>query len=211
MPEPPALAARAAMPAAPAVTYSPEVAEAICDLTVLGHSLAAICRRPGMPSSQSVHNWLRRRADFAQTYALALQVGGRPHREGEPRRYSLETAVEFCRRLGEGRALHRVCQDEDMPSQSAIYLWLNRHPEFVAMYANAREIQAERLFDDVREIADGATPETLAVDKTRIASRQWQAAKLAPRKYGTRIAQEHPDAVVFNVEIVKFGRDKPAQ
>lgn len=195
---------RDAGPAALAVAYSQEVAEAICDLTAQGESLAAICRRPGMPSSQSVHNWLRRRADFAQTYALALQAGGRPQREGEPRRYSLETAVAFCERLGEGRAVHKICKDADMPSQAAIYLWLNRHPEFVAMYANAREIQAELLFADVREIADSATPETLAVDKTRIASRQWQAAKLAPRKYGTGINQEHPDAVVINVEVVEF-------
>lgn len=209
MPDPPD-PGRGNMPYAPSITYSQEVAEAICDLAAQGKSLAAICRRPGMPSSQSVHNWLRRRADFAQTYALALQAGGRPQREAEPRRYSLETAVAFCERLGEGRAVHKICKDADMPSQAAIYLWLNRHPEFVAMYANAREIQAERLFDDVLEIADSATPDTLAVDKTRIASRQWQAAKLAPRKYGARINQEHPDAVVFNVEIVKFRRDQPA-
>lgn len=204
MTDPPVVAGRDAVPAALAVAYSPEVAEAICDLTAQGKSLAAICRRPGMPSSQSVHNWLRRRADFAQTYALALQAGGRPHRDGEPRSYSLDTIVAFCERLGEGRSAHRICKDADMPSQAAIYLWLNQHPEFVAMYANAREIQAERIFEEVREIADEATSETLAVDKVRITARQWQAGRMAPRKYGTRINQEHPDAVVFNVEIVKF-------
>ena len=211
MTDPPDVAGRTVVPYAPSIAYSPEVAEAICDLAAQGKSLVAICRLPGMPSSQSVHNWLRRRADFAQTYALALQAGGRPQRDGEPRRYSLDIAVAFCERIGEGRAAHKICKDADMPSQAAIYLWLNRHPEFVAMYANAREIQAERTFEEVREIADAATSETLAVDKTRIAARQWQAAKLAPRKYGERIAAEHPDAVVFNVEIVKFGRGKPAE
>lgn len=204
MPEPPALAGRAAVPAAPAIAYSPEVAEAICDLTVQGHSLAAICRRRGMPSQTSVLKWLKRRADFAEMYALALQAGGGPHRGGEPSHYSLETAVEFCRRLAEGRALIRICEDEDMPVVSTIYHWLKRRPEFVALYANAREIQADRLFEEVREIADAATPETLAVAKTQIAARQWQAAKLAPRSYGARIAAEHPDAVVYNVEIVEF-------
>ncbi|MDO8799776.1 hypothetical protein [Phenylobacterium sp.] len=195
---------RDAVPAALAVAYSQEIAEAICDLTAQGHSLAAICRRRGMPSQSGVLKWLKRRADFAESYALALAAGGGPHKGGEPSHYNLDTAVEFCRRLAEGRALIRICEDEDMPVVSTIYHWLKRHPEFVALYANAREIQADRLFEEVREIADSATPETLAVDKTRIASRQWQAAKLAPRSYGARINQEHPDAVVINVEVVEF-------
>lgn len=203
MPDPPD-PGRAAVPYAPSITYSPEIAEAICDLTAQGQSLAAICRRKGMPAPTSVQTWLKRRADFAESYALALQAGGGPHRGGAPSHYNLDTAVEFCRRLAEGRALIRICEDEDMPVVSTIYYWLKRYPEFVALYANAREMQADVLFEEVREIADRATPETLAVDKTRITARQWQAAKMAPRSYGARIHQEHPDAVVFNVEIVEF-------
>ncbi|CAN5419184.1 hypothetical protein BH10PSE5_BH10PSE5_12850 [soil metagenome] len=189
---------------APHVTYSSAIAEAICDLAAQGHNLSAICRRRGMPARTAVEGWMKKRADFAQAFALAVQAGGGPHRAGRRSAYSLELAAEFCRRLGEGRAMYRVCQDEDMPSGTAIYLWLNKHPEFVAMYANAREIQAERLCDEVQEIADGASSETLAVDKTRIGVRQWRATNMAPRKYGTRINQEHPDAVVINVEVVEF-------
>lgn len=194
----------AAAPRAASVPYSPEVAETICDLLAQGHNLTAICRRPGFPSRSGVDLWLKTRADFAETYALTLQAGGGKHPGGRRTDYSLELAAEFCRRLGEGRALYRLCQDEDMPSQGAIYPWLNKHPEFVAMYANAREIQAERLCDEVQEIADGATSESLAVDKTRIGVRQWRTNLMAPRKYGTRINQEHPDAVVINVEVVEF-------
>ena len=149
MTDPPGEPGRTAVPYAPSIHYSPEVAEAICDLTAKGQSLAAICRRKGMPSPKSVQNWLKRRADFAEMYALALQAAGGPHRGGEPSHYNLDTAVEFCRRLAEGRALIRICEDEDMPVVSTIYHWLKRHPEFVALYANAREIQADRLFEEV--------------------------------------------------------------
>lgn len=210
MPDPPGRSVVAAGPRTASVHYSPEVAEAICDLLAKGHNLTAICRRPGFPSRSGVELWLKTRADFAETYALALQAGGGKHPGGRHTDYSQELAAEFCRRLGEGRAGYKICRDEDMPSQGAIYLWLHKHPEFVAMYANAREIQAERLCDEVQEIADEATPESLAVDKTRIGVRQWRANLMAPRTYGKRINQEHPDAVVFNVEIVKFSRDKPA-
>ena len=201
MTDPPGRAARVKLPPVP---YCREVAEAICDLAAKGHSLTAICRRKGMPAPQTAQAWMTRRADFAQSFALALQAGGGPHRAGRRSAYSLELAAEFCRRLAEGRPMYRICQDDDMPSMTAFYLWLNKHPEFVAMYANAREIQAERLCDEVQEIADAATPETLAVDKTRIGARQWRATNMAPRKYGTRINQEHPDAVVINVEVVEF-------
>ena len=192
-------------------SYDPEVAEAICELVVQGYRLDTICRRRSMPARTTVDRWLKRRADFAQALGLALQVGGGRHRSGQPTDYSLGLAAEICRRLGEGESMVRICADPDMPCTSVIYRWLNKHPEFVAMYSNAREIQAERYCDEVTEIADAATPETLAVDKARIAARQWRAAILVPRKYGTRIAAEHPDAVVFNVEIVKFSEDQAAE
>ena len=204
MPDPPGRSLVAAGPRTSPVQYSPEVAEAICDLLAKGHNLTAICRRPGFPSRSGVELWLKKRADFAESYGLALLAGGGPGRPGRRTDYCHELAAEFCRRLGEGRAAYKICRDEDMPSQGAIYLWLHKYPEFVAMYANAREIQAERLCDEVQEIADAATTESLAVDKTRIGVRQWRTNLMAPRKYGTRINQEHPDAVVINVEVVEF-------
>lgn len=194
--------ARAARPRAP---YSEALAEAICDAAAEGRSLAAICRRRAMPPRSTVEHWLKTRPDFAEAYGLALAAGGGKQKGGRPSGYSLETAVELCRRLGEGEALHRLCRDPVMPSQTTVYMWVGRHPEFAAMMSQAREIQAQTLFDEVREIADGATPETLQVDRTRITARQWQAARLAPRAFGAKPGEGGKSGpTVFNVEVIEF-------
>lgn len=193
----------------PRVPYSEAVAQAICDRTAAGGSLAAICRRKGMPPRSIVEHWLRVHAEFADAYAQARAACGGPRKAGPPPDYSLEVAVAFCERVGAGESLHRLCAEAGMPSQSAIYRWADRHPEFVTLYRLAMDIQAQRLFDEVREIADGTTLDTLQVDKVRIAARQWQAARLSPRKPG-EVAPADDEAEPkggFNVEVVKFGRE----
>ena len=194
--------ARAAGPRAP---YSQALAEPICDSAAEGLSLLAICRRRAMPPRSTIEHWLKTEPDFAEAYGLALAAGGGEQTGARAGRYCLKTAVEVCRRVGEGEALHRLCLDPAMPSQSTVCLWLGRHPEFAAMMVQAREIQAQTLFDEVREIADGATPETLQVDRLRITARQWQAARLAPRAFGPKPGEGgKPGPAVFNVDVVEF-------
>lgn len=200
---------RSGAPALPRAPYSEAVTQEICDRMAAGASLAAICRRKGMPPRSTVEHWLKIHAEFADAYAQALAAGDGVRNGGRPGDYSLEAAVAFFERIGTGEPMHRVCAEPGMPSQSAIYRWANRHPEFVALFRLAKDIQAQRLFDEVREIADGATPDTLQVDKVRIAARQWQAARLSPRKLGeiTAADDEAEPRGGFNVEVVKFGRE----
>jgi hypothetical protein len=196
-------------PARPRVPYSDAVAQVICDRTEAGASLASICRRKGMPPRSTVEHWLKTRPEFTDAYAAALAAGGGRQSGGRPSAYSLETAVALCLKLGEGEALHRICAEPGMPSQSVVYRWTNRHPEFAALFRLARDIQAQRLFDEVREIADGATADTLQLARTRIAARQWQASKMAPRQLGEAQAGEDGAKGAFNVEVVKFARQDP--
>lgn len=200
--------ARAAGPVRPRVPYSEAVGQAICSSIALGQSLAAISRRKGMPPRSTVEHWLKVRPDFAEAFARAVAAAGGRRRGGRPNEYSLERAAAFCARLGAGEALHRICAEPGMPSQTTVYLWLDRHPEFEAMYLDAREIQAQRLFDEVREIADTATPASLQVDRTRIAARQWQAARLAPRKEARGAATGADLERPVHVEIVRFFDDE---
>ncbi|ODT64044.1 MAG: hypothetical protein ABS77_01815 [Phenylobacterium sp. SCN 69-14] len=164
--------------------YSPELARGICARIAKGESLAAICRERNMPPRSTVEAWTSSHSEFGEAFATVRAAAGGPAKGGRPSRYSAKVGAELCRRIGEGEALHIICRDPAMPSQSGFYLWLHRYPEFAEMYAVAREIQAFRLFDEVREIAEAATPETLQIAKLRIAAIQWQAARLAPTRPG---------------------------
>ena len=185
--------------------YGPELAQGICARIAAGESLAAICRERGMPPRSTVDAWRRLHPEFGKAFKAAQAGAGGPARGGRPSRYGAKVAAELCRRLGEGEALHVICRDPAMPSQSGFYLWLHRYPEFAEMYAIAREIQAYRLFDEVREIAEAATPETLQIAKLRIGAIQWQAARLGSKGPGAAAAAGDPDqAQPFQIEVVNF-------
>ena len=93
-----------------------------------------------------------------------------------------------------GSSLARICgteRDPDLPSESTFYARLAKDPEFSERYARAREAQGHREADEIREIADLATPEQAQVAKLRIDARKWRASKLAPKVYGDRQTVEH--------------------
>ena len=56
--------------------YSPELADRVCELMIEGLSLRKICEVEGMPSRQSIFNWLEKNEQFRQRYeiARAMQV-----------------------------------------------------------------------------------------------------------------------------------------
>lgn len=55
-------------------TYTPEIADEICEQIVLGKSLVAITRENiEMPNVATVYRWMREHADFCNRYARARQ------------------------------------------------------------------------------------------------------------------------------------------
>jgi hypothetical protein len=53
-------------------------------------------------------------------------------------------------------------------------------------YARAREAQAEHFADELIEIVD--TERDAAIARVRMDARKWAAGKLAPKKYGDKVA-----------------------
>ena len=126
---------------------------------------------------------------------------------GRPSKFSQATADTICERLALGESLREIVRDEAMPDQRTVYRWLlaDEREEFRQQYARARELQADSLFEEMKEIADdgsndwmekfGKDGESLgwvvngeAVQRSRIRldDRRWRAGKLKPRKYGER-------------------------
>jgi len=94
-----------------------------------------------------------------------------------------------CARIADGMSLKAACASKDMPRRQTILDWLKRDGEgnLSTIYARAREAMADKLADEVMEIADS---EGLAPEDKRIMvdARKWVAAKQRPRKYGDKLA-----------------------
>lgn len=112
------------------------------------------------------------------------------HPGGRPSLYSEEIADAICEKLTEGMSLRKICQLNGFPKASAIYTWLDKHPEFAEKYVRAREVATEDMLEDILEIADN--PELDPNEKRiRIDTRKWAMGKLKPKKYGEKQTLEH--------------------
>ena len=159
------------------------------------------------------------------------------HAGGRPSIFTKEVAHILCERIALGDSLNKICKEPGMPSQSVVYEWLVRHPEFAESYTRAREEQAETHADQIIELSD-ATPETMPVydrdgnvvelkldsawvqwQRQRIDARKWVAAKLRPKRYGDRVSvggdAENPLVVQNSFEVfgelltaIQTGRQK---
>jgi len=128
---------------------------------------------------------------------------------GRPSDYSEELVEEICLRISFGEGLVKICKDEHIPSRSTVMRWLLNNKEFQDKYAQAREAQADYLLEELLDIADDKSGDTyedakgnIKVDheninrsRLRVDTRKWVIAKLAPKKYGDRVALD-PEQIV---------------
>ncbi|EJB03764.1 hypothetical protein Rleg9DRAFT_2601 [Rhizobium leguminosarum bv. trifolii WSM597] len=130
---------------------------------------------------------------------------------GRPTKFTQALAEKICDRIADRESLRAICRDEDMPAKSTVLSWLadDGKAAFRARYALAREILADGFVDELVEIADdrsndwiekknaaGDTTgwqengEAIRRSQLRIATRQWVAEKLKPKKYGSKAEPE---------------------
>ncbi len=138
---------------------------------------------------------------------------------GRPSLYTPELADAICVRLAGGESLNAICAPDEMPAESTVRLWAVTDLDgFSAKYARAREAQADALAEEIIEISDDGTNdwmerrsesekgagvntgwvlngEHVQRSRLRVDSRKWFASKVAPKKYGDKITQEHSGTV----------------
>lgn len=123
--------------------------------------------------------------------------------------------------IEEKRSLHDILENDilgEFPSTPTVYRWLNEHhddydEQFFNDYERAKEIRADKVFEEIRELADEIDTATY-VDKNgnertdwgkvnrnklQIDARKWMLARMKPKKYGDKI------------ETTITGGDKPVQ
>jgi hypothetical protein len=101
----------------------------------------------------------------------------------------------LCERIIAGEGIKAICRDLDMPSDGAVYWAMAHDDEIQTRIARAREAQQDAMADENLMIADAATPEDVQVAKLRIWARQWNMARLAPKKYGDKVGLTGGDGV----------------
>lgn len=148
--------------------------------------------------------------------------------------FNEDIAAKLCDRIAAGESLRKICTDSKMPSMATVMRWLGK-PEnaaFREQYACARDAQADKLVEEMLEIADeectmvrsdkhGSKDDdgqgntevvfdatAVARNKLRVDARKWVASKMAPKKYGDKVTQEvvgaggGPVETVTRVELV---------
>ena len=198
--------------------FSKSLSDAILARVRQGESVAAICRDPEMPCAATVYGWVRGRPEFGAAFAetrraarqdradaLVARRRARRFRKaylrvsprggtGRPSSFSPAMAESICLGLARGRSLEAICREPGLPCVTTVYNWLDRHPEFAAAYAAARETQLWRLAEQAYAIVERVTPETVAEERLRFNTLKWRAAKLAPKGWG---AGERPAVDAF--------------
>jgi hypothetical protein len=118
----------------------------------------------------------------------------------------LEEAI--CSRIAAGESVLSISKDPAIPSQDSIYRRIINDSAFSEKYARAREAQMELMSAEILEIADDSSRDTktgpeggeypdnewISRSKLRVDTRKWLMSKLAPKKYGDRVQNEHTGA-----------------
>lgn len=123
---------------------------------------------------------------------------------GRPSSFTQEIADEICDRISKGESLRSICSDDEsgwLPTKTTVMRWLadEKYVAFRDQYTRAREAQADHYVEQIIEIADAPNMTVNAQtgeqelrdparDRLRVDARKWVASKLAPKKYGDKVA-----------------------
>ena len=125
---------------------------------------------------------------------------------GRPTKYTAEIAKRICDEVSKSdRGLASICNADNMPCRATVHKWLSEIKEFSDKYARAKLEQADYLAEQILEIADDNSKDTIYTEsesaipnsewinrsRLRVDARKWLASKLAPKKYGDRMEMEH--------------------
>lgn len=88
-----------------------------------------------------------------------------------------------------GRSCFKACEAAGVP-MATFMRWVDDDAALADRYARARDTLIERIADETMNIADQSAADSVEVQKQRLQvdTRKWLLSKLAPKKYGDRVA-----------------------
>jgi len=129
---------------------------------------------------------------------------------GQHPSYTLEMGIRVCEAISESQmGIKKLCLENDwMPSATTIKKWVREDAKenetdkegFATLYARAKDEQADSLVEEMLDIADDKTKDTVSTEfgesgnavavaraRLQIDTRKFIAAKLKPKKYGDKL------------------------
>lgn len=108
---------------------------------------------------------------------------------GRPSKFTEAIADAICEDIIAGKSLRSICGMADMPDRTTVLRWLTAEDSFTTKYTRARILQADALEEEMSDIEDKTLTGEIdaAAARTVLASKQWRAAKLAPKRYGDKL------------------------
>jgi len=130
-------------------------------------------------------------------------------------------SAALCERIldaiAEGKSLRESCDKENLAPGNWIN-WINSDKQLFEQYAHAREVRAELLFDEMLDIADETSSDTIIDDngnekansewiarsRLRVDTRKWALSKMLPKKYGDKLEVDNKGEVGLTVSIINY-------
>jgi len=114
--------------------------------------------------------------------------------------YSVQWGDVICEAVRSGKSIKQISEDPRFPPASIIYGWRSLHPDFKEKMQEARRDRAEYHRDCAVEIAEGTEcKEEVNVNRLKIDTHKWAAAKDDPARYESniKVEQHHTGQVGF--------------
>ncbi|MFZ1786689.1 MAG: hypothetical protein WAT92_00195 [Saprospiraceae bacterium] len=103
--------------------------------------------------------------------------------------------------MSHGNSVRQILKDnqELLPSRKLFYEWIAKDKTLSDHYAKVMELRADDIFDEILEIADDTTHDSIFTEtgekvnsewisrsRLRVDARKWILSKMNPKKYGDK-------------------------
>lgn len=109
----------------------------------------------------------------------------------------------ICGQIASGKSLREICRQPGMPDRTTFARWYKADPQLQLAYDEACRAREEEIFEQILEIADDTTRDTIATDygeqpnnewisrsRLRVDARKWILARMNRKKYGDKVDSE---------------------
>jgi len=111
--------------------------------------------------------------------------------------YDQSTRDKICELLMLGNTLTKIVKMEGMPTYRTVIQWLQTDEQFKKDYEYARDVQYDKMSDDILDIADNGQDdvdpttgksnwENVNRSRLKVESRKWLLAHMRPGRFGEK-------------------------